>query len=259
MNVIKLGSKSKEVKAIQYFLIGQGYSVIADGDFGKKTQVAVKSYQKSNGLKSDGVIGNGTLNVMLSDGLALMPTPDNSDEFKAEFPKRPNFSPLETNSQRASVFGRFSYKSSPTRDNPERIVVTDGWADKNLETFSCPQLIKLGLSKSGNVTFHKKAKAQFLGLWADWEKANLLDRVKTWEGAYIPRFVRGSRSVLSNHAFGSAFDINYEGNELGSIPAKLGEKNCVRELVSLAHKWGFYWGGHFSRQDGMHFEIAKIF
>jgi hypothetical protein len=28
--------------------------------------------------------------------------------------------------------------------------------------------------------------------------------------------------------------------------------------VPVAHKFGFYWGGHFSRRDGMHFEIAKV-
>jgi hypothetical protein len=32
----------------------------------------------------------------------------------------------------------------------------------------------------------------------------------------------------------------------------------VRELVEIANEWGFYWGGHFTRKDGMHFEIAKI-
>jgi len=38
----------------------------------------------------------------------------------------------------------------------------------------------------------------------------------------------------------------------------VGQKGCVRELVPIAHENGFYWGGHFSRLDGMHFEIAKI-
>ena len=57
MDAIKLGSNSKDVKAIQYFLIGRGYKIAADGDFGNKTLVAVRSYQKSKKLKADGVIG----------------------------------------------------------------------------------------------------------------------------------------------------------------------------------------------------------
>ena len=71
MNVIKLGSNSKDVKAIQYFLIGRGYKIAADGDFGNKTLVAVKSYQKSKKLKADGIIGKITLDKMILDGLIL--------------------------------------------------------------------------------------------------------------------------------------------------------------------------------------------
>jgi hypothetical protein len=63
---------------------------------------------------------------------------------------------------------------------------------------------------------------------------------------------------LSNHAFGSAFDINAGQNGLGRIPAAVGAYGSVRELVPIAHRFGFYWGGHFSRADGMHFEVAKL-
>jgi hypothetical protein len=45
---------------------------------------------------------------------------------------------------------------------------------------------------------------------------------------------------------------------LNKTPAMIGEKGCVRELVPIANECGFYWGGHFTRKDGMHFEIAKI-
>lgn len=71
MDTIKLGSNSKDVKAIQYFLIGRGYKIAADGDFGNKTLVAVKAYQKSKKLKADGVIGKITLDKMILDGLIL--------------------------------------------------------------------------------------------------------------------------------------------------------------------------------------------
>jgi hypothetical protein len=78
--------------------------------------------------------------------------------------------------------------------------------------------------------------------------------VLTWDGSFVPRFIRGSRTTLSNHAFGTAFDINCGYNRLGTIPALLGNKGYVRELVELANEHGFYWGGHFAspRSDGMH-------
>jgi hypothetical protein len=75
----------------------------------------------------------------------------------------------------------------------------------------------------------------------------------------VQRFIRCSTSSLSNHAFGTAFDINADQNPLGHQPALPGEPGCVFELVPIAHKFGFYWGGHFKdRRDGMHFEIAVL-
>jgi hypothetical protein len=95
-------------------------------------------------------------------------------------------------------------------------------------------------------------------LWADWERAGLLHLVLTWHGSYVARFVRGSDRTLSNHAFGSAFDINFAWNKLGTVPALVGQKGTVRELVQIANDNGFYWGGHFKRLDGMHFEVAQV-
>ena len=90
------------------------------------------------------------------------------------------------------------------------------------------------------------------------EGLGLLDRVLTWGGLWAPRFIRGSKSVLSNHCFASAFDINVPWNGLGRDTAPTGKRGSVWELVELAHEYGFYWGGHFQRKDGMHFEVARL-
>ncbi len=96
-------------------------------------------------------------------------------------------------------------------------------------------------------------------MWADWEAAKLLDRILVYDGSFVPRFVRGSRTVLSNHAYGSAFDINERYNKLGKRAALVGERGCVRELVPIANLWGFCWGGHYNgRPDSMHFEVAFL-
>ena len=86
----------------------------------------------------------------------------------------------------------------------------------------------------------------------------LLGLVLTWAGSWVPRYIRGSRSRLSNHAWGTAFDINVPWNGLRRTPAFKGQKGSVRELVLIAAKLGFYWGGWFTRKDGMHFEVSKI-
>ena len=79
----------------------------------------------------------------------------------------------------------------------------------------------------------------------------------------MPRFKRGQANggdeALSNHSFGSAFDINEGFNGFGTRPALVGERGSVRKLVTIANAQGFFWGGHFpKRPDGMHFEIAFI-
>ena len=86
----------------------------------------------------------------------------------------------------------------------------------------------------------------------------MVDRIVGWGGSFAPRFIRGSKTTLSQHAHGSAFDINVPWNGLGARGALVGEKGSVRELVLTAHRHGFYWGGWFTRKDPMHFEVARI-
>lgn len=132
---------------------------------------------------------------------------------------------------------------------------------KNILTVDILQLNGVdmgGPTCSGRIKFHRFALAQLQGMWAAWEVAGLLDRVLTYGGSFVPRFIRGSSRSLSNHAFGSAFDINVAWNQLGHEPALKDQEGCVRELVPIANDYGFYWGGHFSRRDGMHFEVATL-
>lgn len=60
MNTLKKGSKGDEVIALQHLLNVEGYKVTIDGDFGAKTETAVKMYQKAHGLEDDGIVGNKT-------------------------------------------------------------------------------------------------------------------------------------------------------------------------------------------------------
>ncbi len=96
-------------------------------------------------------------------------------------------------------------------------------------------------------------------MFEQWERAGLKSHILTWGGSWVPRFVRGSRTQLSNHAWGTAFDVNVRWNMLGTQPALRGQKGSVRELVQIANDNGYYWGGHFHKRiDGMHFEVRLI-
>lgn len=60
MNTLKKGSKGDDVIALQHLLNVEGYKLTIDGDFGSKTETAVKMYQKAHGLEDDGIVGNKT-------------------------------------------------------------------------------------------------------------------------------------------------------------------------------------------------------
>lgn len=63
--VSKVGSRGEEVKKIQTKLKNWGYySGSVDGVYGWQTENAVRSFQKKNGLKVDGIAGVQTLNAM---------------------------------------------------------------------------------------------------------------------------------------------------------------------------------------------------
>ncbi len=58
--VLKKGSKGESVKSLQNQLILCGANITADGDFGTKTETAVKSFQKDMQLTADGIVGSQT-------------------------------------------------------------------------------------------------------------------------------------------------------------------------------------------------------
>ena len=70
--MIRSGSRGDRVKSFQEFLIGLGFlpEGEADGIAGRKTILAVKSYQASSALKADGVAGPKTLGTARHDGWA---------------------------------------------------------------------------------------------------------------------------------------------------------------------------------------------
>jgi hypothetical protein len=260
MKTLRVGAKGADVRRWQSFLVGQGFDPKGiDGKFGSDTEKATKAFQKSVGVAETGIVDNATLGAAATAGFQVVDD-DPSLREGTGFPSIPVMKPLVGTTARADVFGKFAFVHEPKPDNEENIRITDDWAQKNIVAVDIPQLRGVtGAPSAGKVQFHRLAAGQLRTLWQAWEDAGLLDRVLTWHGTFVPRFVRGRIGVLSNHAFGSAFDINRKWNDLGHQPALLGEEGSVRELVQIANAHGFFWGGHFrNRQDGMHFEIAEL-
>lgn len=64
---IKKGDSGETVRVLQILLNGLGYSCgVADGDFGTKTDAAIRKFQKDNGLVADGIVGAKTWNAILN-------------------------------------------------------------------------------------------------------------------------------------------------------------------------------------------------
>lgn len=62
--LLKPGKKGNQVKELQAYLIGHGYGVRIDGDFGPKTLAAVKGFQAASKIKVDGEVGPVTRNKL---------------------------------------------------------------------------------------------------------------------------------------------------------------------------------------------------
>jgi murein L,D-transpeptidase YcbB/YkuD len=65
MALLRLGARGAAVEALQRDLRQLGYPLIADGDFGPATHKALASFQKSAGLKPDGVFGAAAQEAMM--------------------------------------------------------------------------------------------------------------------------------------------------------------------------------------------------
>lgn len=259
MNTLYPGMRGPQVKLWQIFLRGlsETSNLVVTSIYDDATLEETRKFQKDAGLITDGVVGPKTLSVALLRGYSIIKD-KNEDEFGPNWPPIPPTIQMSL-AQRIKTFGKFSYESASTSINPEAIMITDGWADKNIISIVVPQLIGVpGSLKTGTIQVHQKASGQFLKLFNDWQSAGLSDKILGWGGSWAPRFIRGSRTVLSNHAWGTAFDINVQWNGLGVTPALRDEKGSVRDLVQIAYENGFYWGGWFkARPDGMHFEIYR--
>ncbi len=260
MRVLREGMKGPDVKEWQNFLIGQGFDPgLADGKFGSRTREATIAFQSRFGMAADGIVGNATWGQSMVLGLPVLDDPPTGDDTGPDFPAKPDFGPLTSTAERQSLFGKFRFEHEPVPGNRENIRILGDWEAQNIVRVQLPQLVGIaGAGSTGGVRFHRLAVGQLVSLWKAWEDAGLLPRLSTWGGAFVPRFVRGSVTSLSNHAFGTAFDVNMAFNPLGARPPLVTRPGSVRELVPIAHRHGFFWGGHFTRLDGMHFEVARL-
>jgi hypothetical protein len=137
-------------------------------------------------------------------------------------------------------FGEFAYQR-PSADTRE-FVQDPTWQAEHLVERQMPLL--------GPMRCHRHVVDTIEGALAELEASNLggLVEVAEYAGCWNPRLVRPNGD-LSHHAWGVAFDLNFDSNptcvESGQDP----------RLVAVLERWGFTWGGRWLCPDPAHFEI----
>jgi hypothetical protein len=280
------GNIPSEVARWQWFLrekAGQS-GLVVDGVFGGKTEAATRAFQQVYRLPPTGQADEVTLSHAAKLGYKVI---DASHYAQASptWPPRPQGLNSPSHQWRTREFGCFMFELPPLLQRAphhDTIIVREDctskqpWAAANLVTIDLPQLRHIGQPPAlTQIVVHKRAADKLSALWKAWEDAGLLYLVWTWEGCYNARYktprkgeprreTHGPRASsnepnLSNHAFGTAFDINAKWNCFGCTPPSVGVAGSVRELVPIANQLGWFWGGHFTNTpDGMHFELAHL-
>jgi len=85
--------------------------------------------------------------------------------------------------------------------------------------------------------------------------------LKTFDGCFNPRYIRGSKTKISNHAFGLAIDFNASQNQLGFTREELmmkGLKPFSKTFIEVAENCHIGCGANFkARPDLQHFEFVQ--
>lgn len=275
---ISVGTSSEDVKIIQIILAGLGFltydkmSTTLDTDtmlalqkFGKKINVTIDTNQSISknviDLFTGYTISNNTTTVVKTPVQQPTTQQINQKLPKEAYDDKYNWPPTPANMKSfnkyaVGLYGKIEFYR--TKPNEDYITITNNFVKDNIIKITIPQLAKIQNPHGISLSCHRLAAPNILGLWQEWENLGLLSRIITFNGLFNARFVRGSRTTLSPHAYAAAFDINTQWNGLKKKPPGVGEKGSVRELVPSALRWGFNWGGFWkSKYDGMHFEVIE--
>lgn len=132
----------------------------------------------------------------------------------------------------------------------------NGWAApaQNLKTFDVP-------GTKRRLTLDKDAGRVLVALAADYHKTVRPIDIGPWdEGGYNNREARISAGNLSNHASGTAVDLNWsEEGAQGSAWGKrfFAQAKTKAAIAVIKKRYGkvVQWGGDWRAQDFMHWEI----
>ncbi len=100
------------------------------------------------------------------------------------------------------------------------------------------------------VLIHKGFGAKLSKAFTNLTKAGIHTEIKTWDGCYNERSVRGMQTT-SLHAWAMAVDLNAAKERLAQH-----ETHWSAQFIAIMKAAGLHWGGDWtSRKDSMHFAL----
>jgi peptidoglycan hydrolase-like protein with peptidoglycan-binding domain len=156
-------SSGSEVKLVQTRLNNKGYKLTVDGIFGKKTLEAVKSFQKKNGLKADGIVGPKTA-AKLVPAQAAPATPAPTPTTPAPTTPAPT-TPVDVVTTASIVNKAEAFETAISKDGK--------WIIATLNDLTIAKNLVLGgeFVKTGTTTVSRK-----IALYTQDDKKNVLER-----------------------------------------------------------------------------------
>lgn len=112
---------------------------------------------------------------------------------------------------------------------------------------------------------NKLMQKPFMNVLEDLRATGLYSEIRTWDGLYNVRYMRGSKTQLSRHSWGLAIDMNASWNPLVKTNTHDHyemRKRFVKWSEKFLQVWrdnGFECGADWKgRLDGMHFEFTNF-
>ena len=97
---------------------------------------------------------------------------------------------------------------------------------------------------------NKAFRDKLFSAFANLEQNNCHTQIKTFDGCFVVRDVRGSDNI-SLHSWGMAIDLNASLEPLGATTT-----NFSGQFIAIMKAQGIYWGGDWiHRKDPMHFAL----
>lgn len=260
-------NRPEDVVKVQQLLLQQGIEIgPSDGDCGPRTIAGITAFQSGFLRRADGLVEPAGA-TMQRLNMALNPiTPGRPMPIRVPPPALDATLPGEVNNSitrlvRRDSLGPFNPGLSCT-DN-RFMVATFGMPRESFSDNDQPvtnQALKKQLVTASvgpfRVTGLRPAVESLTAVMEDirTERPEMHEALGS-AGMLCCRYVRGSKTAISNHSWGTALDLKLNGllDRRGDGMVQYG----LTLIAPIFNRHGWYWGAAFRTEDAMHFEVSR--